>query len=202
MNFLLKRIFRKYIPPEREAAFLVKVAAGSAYQVFLDDRFRALIRFGQHSEEEQNRIFNELVVTGLVLLALLINDSYDEIIPERKEFWRSVREEVPLRFTGWLSEIGIAAEFAQIWKKLIQLRLEEYQADQIQTRHAWIEEMFRDQDRNDEALNDAAVRIETLVVGSLLHLTRGAAKPDDPLRKHLRTWLCVLDRKLAFRVGW
>ncbi len=200
MNFLLKKFFRKYISPKKEAAFLVKVAADSAYQVFLDDHFRAMVRFKQQTEGEQNRIFNELVVTGLVLLTLLIDDGYTAIIPERKEFWRGVREETPLQFTGWLSEVGVAAEFTRIWGKLIQLRLEEYRAGQVQTRYAWVEELF--QDRDDETLGDAAVRIETLVIGSLLRLTRGAAKPGDLLRKHLRAWLCALDRKLASHIGW
>ena len=47
-----------------------------------------------------------------------------------------------------------------------------------------------------EAFKDAAVRIETAAVGGLFHITRGKARPNDPLFKHLRAWLSVLDQRL------
>src|SRR3989344_2572201 len=170
MFFLFRWLFGKFIQPEQEGRFLVKIVSGSAYQVFLDESFRELADFKRQNEEEQNRIFNELVVTGLGLLLLLIDDKLPNIKDERKNFWKEVRDKVPELFTEWLESLGIAKTYVGIWAKLIDLRMDEYLKDKGMTRNVWAEELFKE---NDEEMNDAAVRVETMTVSSLLHITRG-----------------------------
>lgn len=199
MFFLFRLLFGKFIQPEQEGRFLVKVVSGSAYQVFLDESFRELVDFKRQNEEEQNRIFNELTVTGLGLLLLLIDDKLPSIKDERKNFWKEVRDKIPELFTAWLESLGIAKTYVEIWTKLIDLRMDEYLKDRGITRNAWAEELLKE---NDEEMNDAAVRVETMTVSSLLHITRGKAKPRSPLHFHMRTWLSALDHKLRKRVGW
>lgn len=200
MNFFFHKLFSKYIKPEEEGEFLVRLVSGSAFSVFSDEQFRRMINFEKRKQIEQDRIFNELVVTGLILLLMMINDFLPDIDSERKQFWQDIKEGIPDLFANWLKEVGIGDKFGAVWKKLIHLRWDEYKKEQIATRRMFLGGAFGD--IQNESFKDAAVRVETATVGSLLHITRGKAKSNDPLRKHLRTWLSTLNHKLETRVGW
>ncbi len=199
MNFIFRRLFR-HLPPEKETEHLVRVVCGSAYSVFLDRHFRDKVNFEKQTQTEQDRMFNELVVTALLLLISIIKDRLYFIREERKNFWRQVLQQIPSNLVNWLGSLGIEKKYLNIWRKLIDLRLNEYQQRQSQTRRTWAEEIASHPE--EELLNDAMVRVETLTVSSMLHITRGKAKRDDPLRRRLRTWLSVLNNKLESRVGW
>lgn len=199
MNFLFRKLFRKHVKPEQEGEFLIKVVCGSAHQVFLDEGFRKLVDFEKQSQTEQDRIFNELTVTALILLIFILDDLLSHLQTERFHFWKEVRAKAADLYVEWLKSLGIAGSFVEIWKKLIDLRLEEYQEESKRVSCLWQEE-FKKEDS--EKLQDMAVRVETLTVGSMIHITRGKAQPQDPLRRHLRTWVSVLDSKLQKRVGW
>lgn len=201
MNFLLRKLFRT-IPPEKEAEFLTSMVSGSAYGIFLDRDFRRLVSFETQIQTEQDRIFNEVVVTALVLLISVIKDRLLNIAPSRRDFWETIYATIPDTFADWLAEIGVQESYVGIWRNLVNLRFEEYEEKQSWTRHAWIEEFLEDRKRNEEAFHDTMVRVETLTVSSMLHITRGKAKQDDPLRRYLRTWLGLLDNKLERRIGW
>lgn len=200
MNFFLRKIFSKHIKPDEEGEFLVRLVSGSAFSVFSDEQFRQMVNFEKQKQVEQDRIFNELVVTGLMLLLMMINDFLPDVEPERKQFWQDIKEGIPDLFVNWLKEVGVGDKFTAIWKKLIYLRRDEYKKEQVVTRRIFLG--GESANISNEAFKDAAVRVETATVGSLLHITRGQAKPNDPLRKHLRTWLSALNHKLETRVGW
>jgi len=133
-------------------------------------------------------------------LVSAIRDNLPRIERERQEFWQTVYEKIPDIFIDWLNELKVEKNYVDIWRKLIDMRWEEYQEKQSLTRGIWIEELIKNQDS--EKFNDAAVRVETLTVSSMLHITRGKAQRDDPLRPYLRTWLAVLNNKLEERIGW
>jgi len=200
MNFIFRKLFGKVIPPEDEAGHLVKVICGSAHTLFLDQHFREMVNFEKQSQTEGDRMFNELVVTALLLLLAALKDRIYSIEPRRQEFWRRVQAMAPACFFGWLEKIGVERQYLDIWKKLLDLRLEEYQERQSQTKQVWADEIYKRPE--EEQLNDAMVRVETLTVSSLLHISRGQAGKDDPLRRRLRTWLSVLNNKLEKRIGW
>ncbi len=178
----------------------MRLVSGSAFSVFSDEQFRRMINFKKRKQIEQDRIFNELVVTGLILLLMMINDFLPDVDPERKQFWQDIKEGIPSLFVNWLRGAGVGDKFAAIWKKLIYLRWDEYKTEQIATRRMFLGGVFGN--IQNEAFKDATVRVETATVGSLLHITRGKAKSNDPLRKHLRAWLSALNHKLETRVGW
>lgn len=200
MKFFLQKLFSKHIKPEEEGEFLVRLVSGSAFSIFSDEQFRRMINFEKRKKIEQDRIFNELVVTGLILLLMMINDFLPDIDSERKKFWQDIKERIPDLFVNWLREVGIGDKFTAIWKRLICLRWDEYKKEQIATRRMFLGSAFGN--IQNESFKDAAVRVETTTVGSLLHITRGKAKSGESLRKHLRTWLSALNHRLEARVGW
>ena len=201
MNIISRWLFRN-IPPADEAEFLVRRAASSGYGVFINPDFRRLINFAKQSEEEQNRIFNELVVTGICLLDLIVASKLNDVKHGRRHFWLDVREKIPDAFCGWINTLGMAGEFVDIWKKLIDLRVKEYLEGQNETREVWTREFKNHPDR--EVLTESAARVENITVGCMLHITRGKASKaaDDPLRRHLRAWIIQLNNRLYERVGW
>lgn len=203
MNIIFRKLF-KSIPPKEEADYLLKRANASAYQVFINPDFRRLTNFDKQSQVEQDRIFNELVVTAIVYVMLMINSWLDEdrVKADRIHFWMDLRDMISNVYVDYLKSLGIAGQHGDIWKKLIELRWDEYVDEQKNTRSAWAKEFAEHPDK--DVLNEMAVRLETMTVGALIHITRGKAKSnaDDPLRRHLRTWLSTLEGKLYKRIGW
>ncbi|HBU07283.1 MAG TPA: hypothetical protein DEB09_04335 [Candidatus Magasanikbacteria bacterium] len=203
MNIIFRKLF-KGIPPAKEADYLLKRANASAYQVFINPDFRKLVGFESQTQVEQDRIFNELVVTAIVYVMIMIDGRLSEnrVKAERIHFWMDLRDMIPNVYVDYLKSLGIAGQHLDVWKKLIKLRWDEYSDGQNETRSAWAKEFAEHPDK--DVLNEMAVRLETLTVGALLHITRGQAKSnaDDPLRRHLRTWLSTLEYKLHKRIGW
>ncbi|MFZ2189430.1 MAG: hypothetical protein WA057_02095 [Candidatus Magasanikiibacteriota bacterium] len=203
MNIIFRKLF-KNIPPVKEADYLLKRTNASAYQIFINPDFRQLVDFDSQSQTEQDRIFNELVVTAIVYLMSMIDFAItqDKIKAERIHFWMDLRDMIPDVYVNYLKSLGIHGQNLDIWKKLIKLRWNEYVEEQKNTRTAWAKEFAEHPDK--DVLNEMAVRLETITVGSLIHITRGQAKSnaDDPLRRHLRTWLSTLEYKLQKRIGW
>lgn len=203
MNIIFRRLF-KCIPPEKEGEYFLQRVNASSFQVFIDPNFRQLTNFDKQSQVEQDRIFNELVVTAIIYVVLMIDGKLDEerVKPDRIHFWMKLRDMIPDLYVNYLKGLGIAGQHLDIWKKLIDLRWKEYKNEQKNTRSAWAKEFAEHPDK--DVLNEVAVRLETVTVGALLHITRGQAKTnaDDPLRRHLRTWLSTLEYKLRKRVGW
>lgn len=200
MNIIFRKLFKKYIRPEEESEVLVNVISTSAFEVFRDRSFRKIVEFEKQNEEERNRIFNELVVTGLVYLVHFVKDRLPFIKEERAVFWKDVKNTIPDSFIQGLNKIGIDGKYVELWDKLFKLRIEEYREKQSMARQAWSEEFSKE--KKNEKLEDDLVRLETLTISSMFHITRGKAKKDSPLRKHLRTWLSALNYKLEKRVGW
>jgi len=193
MNFLVRKILGKHFSPAEWANFLVKETAESAGKVFNDSQFQKLARVQEFDEEERNRIFNEVQVTGLVYLILLIENKLRYMADERISHWREVAQAIPAVYCAWLAELGIAQEFVDIWKKLIDLRLSEYQEEFFGTKEVLEKRLADELEGRQEEVKDAFYRLETVAVASMLHITRGKAKPDDPLKRHLMTWLGVLE---------
>ncbi len=190
MNFLVRKLLRSRFTSKDWANFLVKDMAESAGVVFGDARFRKLAGLDRLDEEERNRIFNELQVTGIVHIIMEIEDRAPLLPDDRMKIWRETAREVPSVFCAWLSEIGVPAEFIGIWRKLIVKRLKEFRAGTFETRDALESQLA---DEKSESAKRALYRLETEAVLSMLHITRGKAASDDPFKNHLMTWLAALE---------
>ncbi len=91
-----------------------------ALQLFKDESFGKLMFFDKKGEEERNRIFNELTVTNLVFLMLLLEQIIRETEDEdAKEYFRALRETVPEYFKNFIRRIGVPEQYATLWDGLI-----------------------------------------------------------------------------------
>jgi hypothetical protein len=200
MNFITRYFFKKYIKSEDECVQLISMVNLSAYQAFTDKEFRELVEFEKINEEEQNRIFNELTVTALIMLISVIGNRAPFIKQKRKNFWQEVREKIPEIFVDNLEKIGIAKEYTGLWKKVLSQRLKEYKERKEITKEALEEELKNE--KLSEKIRKDLIGLETLSLSSMLHITRGKSKNKDLLKKHLKGWLCGLYYKLDREVGW
>ncbi len=187
-----------HLKPEHDAGELTQMFLGEAFRRFKDERFRSYLGFHKLDQTEQDRIFNELVVTAMLLLKKGIDGLVPFIIPERKPHWQLVQEQILVEFYKFLRGLGIPNQFYEIWKKLVALRIKEFDACRLETEF-WL--------RDEKILfcgigpSTVQTRINTIAVSSLSHLTRGKAKEGEPVIKYHFEWVSNLDKKLFDYMG-
>ena len=186
----LRKIFHHAIAPDDRARFLVEDAVEHAFKFFQDKTFRKEIKFDEMEQIEQDRVFNELEVTFVGFLYLLIENTLDYLPAERKDYWHSVKSSVFPRFINWFKELGIEDEHIQTWEKLNDLRLDEYRLGLKETEKIWRSEIGKHNE--DEKLQDETILLGAIVISAMLHIRRGQSSPTDPLKKMLGTQMGLM----------
>lgn len=176
---------------------LIRLTSESGFVLFKTEQFRGLVRFETLPEVEQDRIFNELEVAG-ILLALFCLEHVDAFI-ERIDFhfWRKVHEALPGRFERHLCELGVAESNAALTRKLIAMRREEYQELIDETWQFWKEEEPAFRELPHDTARHSAARTHALAIGTADHILRGKLKPGGDLPRLLRSWLLVLNEEVG-----
>ena len=168
---------------------LAKAAAGSAYALFSDKKFRRLARFDTLPVAEHDRIFNELLVAGLTLQMLLLETPDLRVPIEMRPFLKQVADAIPAAHVRELAALGVEAEHHQTWHQLIRMRYEEYANDRHQARSAsmQIEAAKAPLDRQSLAFIQATLPVQVVAIGCHQHNCRGKTDGyDDLLRLTLR----------------
>lgn len=185
------RFFKYNIHPQRmefKARKTVLFGANKAFRFFRDKTFRSLLSFEKKDKEEQNRIFNELTVTNLILLILMLDQKVQEAKKEdEKTYIRALREKVPEYFKNFMRRIGIPENYVKLWEGLIDMRHNEYVDDIRDMRGEFL-------NQNDELLQECALDnrvmlFQTIALGLYSHLMRGKIKKDDQIYRHLQPYL-------------
>jgi len=195
----MKKFKRIVIRPFQEASMLVRLVADSGYKIFTDEQFRESINFEKEKQEEQDRIWNEIAATGLIFLLSFLDDYLKADDSDRRPFWVEVRNEIVPEFIKWLEELKIPDEFVKIWKKLIDLRMEEFK-DKRQIAFDVLKKEFSDGDTPE--FRNTFIRLQTLVISGSMHITRGDNQKVILLKKYLNAWLGVLNLKLEDGIGY
>ena len=167
------------------AAGLVQVAAHNAFQLFRDKEFRRFVSFDIISQVEQDRIFNELVVSYIVLL-LLVLEAPDLRVPrEFQDYLKDLNEKIPKAYVDYLRTLGVEAEHLRDWEKLIGLRYDEYAKDRHEVRAAamQLESSEKALDLDDLEKIQMLVPVQTVAIGCHDHVCRGETKGRDELFK-------------------
>lgn len=184
-------------PPSAEelvrytADSLVQSAWHHAFKLFRNREFRKLLNFNNLEQVEQDRIFNELTVTA-VLLIMFILEAPDLRVPDDlKDYFQFLKDEIPKAHIAALKELGVEEEYLKTWHKLIDLRYEEYRKDKLGMREAAMELESQEGPLTIEGLRDIQILLpaQTLAIGALSHIRRGKLDENDPLFKILLKWV-------------
>lgn len=176
---------------EYTAHGLVQLAWHSAFKLFRDKKFRKLVDFENLGQVEQDRIFNELTVTAILLIMFILEAPDLRVPPEFKDYLQYLKDEIPKAHLERFKELGIERKYRRLWRKLLGMRYEEYQKDKHKIRAAAMELHSREAPLSTESLSEIQLTlpVETLAIGALFHIRRGKARPEDPLFKMLLKWL-------------
>jgi len=167
------------------AASLAQAAAGSAFHLFRDKQFRRLAGIEQLSQEERDRIFNELVVALVVLIMLLLEAPDLRVSGEFRAYLAGLNKKIPKAHVNHLRTLGVETNHLRDWEKLIAMRHEEYARDRHDVRAAamQIESSEKGLDLDDLSKIQMLVPIQAVAIGCHHHICRGDTKGRDDLFK-------------------
>ncbi len=171
---------------DETAAALVRTAASSSFELFRDKKFRQLAGFGQISQTEEDRIFNELVVASVVLIMLVLEAPDLRVAKEFKEYLTDLIKKIPKAHLDYLKESGVKSKkHLREWKKLIDMRYKEYARDKHDVRAAamQIESSEKGLDLDDLSKIQMLVPVQAVAIGCHHHICRGETDGQDDLFK-------------------
>jgi hypothetical protein len=167
------------------AAALVQAAAHYAFQLYCDKGFRRQVSFDNLDKVEQDRVFNELVVTHVVLVILILEAPDLRVPHEFRDYLILLKDKIPKAHVDNLRSLGVEGEHLRQWEKLIALRYDEYAKDRHEVRAAAMEIQSSEKplDLNDLSRIQMLVPVQTIAIGCHHHICRGNTKGRDELFK-------------------
>lgn len=167
------------------ATALIQAAAGTAFELFRAKQFRRLAKFPAISQEEQDRIFNELMVAFIVLLMLLLEAPDLNVDDETRHFLKSVHGAIPQAHVAHLQSLGLEAEHLKDWQTLISMRYEEYARDRHDVRAAAMQARSAEKNLDLDELSNIQLLlpVQTAAIGCHHHICRGETAGLDDLFK-------------------
>jgi hypothetical protein len=167
------------------AVGLAQAAAGAAFQLFRDKQFCQLARFEQLSQIERDRIFNELVVSFVVLIILVLEAPDLRVAREFQHYLADLNKRISKAHVENLRSMGVEPNHLRDWEKLLSMRYEEYVRDRHAVRAAamQIESAEKRLDLDDLSKIQMLVPVQAVAIGCHDHICRGATKGRDDLFK-------------------
>ena len=167
------------------ASKLAKAAAGSAYHLFQDRQFRRLADLERLSQTEQDRIFNELIVMFIVMIMLALEAPDLRIPGDFRDYCAALNKNIPKAHIGELRRLGVESKHLKTWKKLIDMRYEEYARDRHDVRAAamQIESSEKGLDMDGLSKIQMLVPVQAVAIGCHHHICRGQTEGRDDLFK-------------------
>jgi len=171
---------------EWAAQDVTDLIAKASFFLYRDKGFRrAVDDFDSMEQEEQDRIFNEIVVSGIALAILMYQMFADTAQnDEKKLYFLELRTEMESRYGNNLRELGVEEEFAGLWKGLIRMRVDEYQDD------------FKKHKKELGSPGQLNPWPIVVGIGGTDHISRGCAKPESELFRIFRHWTFNLSEKI------
>jgi len=167
------------------ASALAKAAASSAFDLFKDRQFRRLADLEQLSQTEEDRIFNELMVAFLVLIMLALEAPDLRIPREFRDYCAALNKKIPKAHTDELRQLGVEKKHLKTWKKLINMRYEEYARDRHDVRAAAMQIESSDKGLDIDGLSkiQMLVPVQAVAIGCHHHICRSRTEGRDELFK-------------------
>lgn len=164
---------------------LAEAAAHFAYQLFNDKQFRALAWVDQLEQTEQDRIFNELLVSALLLIVFTFEAPDLDVNEDEREYFKLLAACIPQAHIRALRALGVEQEHLDIWDKLIRMRYEEYQQSRLRIRAAAMELETLERELDAHGLDRIALMlpVEVIAIGCHQHVCRSQTEGRDELFK-------------------
>ncbi|OIP06694.1 hypothetical protein COS66_03600 [Candidatus Berkelbacteria bacterium CG06_land_8_20_14_3_00_43_10] len=152
---------------------ITKIIASQADHLNRSWSFRKLTHQQSISKTERDRIFNELITNPIALIILIAGSFKKTFIKDQTkyQFFAQLQLYLMNEYSNWLKELGVSEKFTELWKQVINQRLEEYRKDAS--------------DYKKELGNDipGAQWLAIVPTGCLHHIRRGKTDIEDPLFK-------------------
>ena len=175
---------------------LVGFSCEQGFDFFKHEKFRKALDFKNQKQAEQDRLFNELIVTNIVMILILLDQKIAASDPDsRRDYLRALRSQVPSHYYGFLKKIGIPADFVETWRQLTDLRHDEYARDMLDWRQVL---MKKDSKLGED--NTLAI-FQALAFGLFRHLRRGQTEKDDPFYREIEEYLLPVFKKQEAMIG-
>ncbi len=168
----------------------------SVYQTFQDVQLRQLAHFEKLPTSEHDRIFNELLVAGIISVENYLDAQKEHVRDGDFHFWRNVLEELPRQYTKKMISLGVDSGNAKLMRQLVEMRYTEYEelADEVWQASNGASKEFRDLEPEQKRL---ASMIQGIAIGTASHIFRGKLQDGDPLTQYLAAWNLQLQRKVG-----
>lgn len=163
---------------------LRQVAVRKAFSFWESGKFRKLSNLAALEKVEQDRIFNELILSALVLTMMILEARDLRVDPDFKEHLKeAVKEAVGEAHLRELRELGLDRKNLRLWRKLVQMRYDEYTKSSFEIRTGALELESQERPLTSEKVMEvqALLPIHAVAIGTFSHISRGKGKPEDPL---------------------
>jgi len=172
--------------PNEMARVITEKIAKHAFNLFNDKYFRQLNNFEKINQVEQDRIFNEIIVSGIVLAILIFETLKDKSKNKNyNQFYLEMQMELESSYGNWLRDLGAQEEHASLFKDLIRMRLKEYQKNY----HKFQKEVLK-------RVNTKFPYLFIVAIGGSTHIARSKSKLTDDNLKPFTKWCTLLTDEL------
>ena len=162
---------------------ITELISSASFFLFRDKKFRQLTKFETFDQTEQDRMFNEIVVSGIAMSILMFETVAELTSGDWRQFYYELKTEMESYYGNWLRELGVEEELASLWKSLIQMRVDQYKRDY---------EENKDQIPGPVASNPWGL---VVAIGGSNHIMRGEG-PDEFYKMFL-SWMANLSTKIT-----
>jgi len=179
---------------EQTAMALDIAATQYAHTMYWDKEFQKLAKLSSLNQADQDFVFNELIV-GCIVLVMLSYEAPDlNIDDEMKGYFKTLRDMMPEAHIKYLQNMGLKSRHLKDWKKLINMRFEEYARDRHDVRSAAMKLRTADRDLDLDSLAgiQLMVPLQAVAIGTHNHICRGKTEGRDELFK------CILNMLAKF----
>lgn len=184
--------FSKQEPVTEVAKKLSWEAAKQSMKIFKDPFFREFCDFKNIPQIEQDRIWNELIIACLILPIFAFEAPDLRSSDDLKSYLRELALEIPKAHVENLKGLGIEEKFLSDWRKLIQMRRDEYEEDKIEGKSAamQVEEEYSGP-LTLKSLADVQLMlpVNVIAIGCHHHICRSKTEGKDELFKMIVKWL-------------
>lgn len=154
---------------------ITKDIASSAFKLFRNKKFRKYSILDSFDQTEQDRIFNEIIISAFALADLFLETILEDP-KNNQDFFGELKVELLSAYRNLLIEIGSKKEDSDLFKTVIQMRAKEYREDY-------------QKNKKDLPAEKAIAWPFVVAIGGYDHIKRGKGSPEDPLFPMFLDWI-------------